>query len=301
MIDVAVFNNRPDILGLNGVQIYPPQLLPIPLFASAVPATISETDFAVSLAAGVPKAFNARLGYELSIGAEVRSKSGETLIPIKFHILEVSNRFMQGLPIVDVKLVRKADGTLAFRADKIQTKTVGGPGEAEAKGEEKECLSFPLLCKWRAIAANGFRGKKGCHGASRPASRPHGGFSPNKASAVAASAKGGRPHPHPHHHHHHKHHSGFQRFLWHAKRMISHILVPVLIGIVAGMGASLLGMIVGQCMVLLYRRYKTGSYKRVPQQEEAEAELPEDEKAMLDDADLPGYDEVVVVDVVEKQ
>lgn len=57
--------------------------------------------------------------------------------------------------------------------------------------------------------------------------------------------------PHHHHHMHHMHHGGWERTV---SRIVRFILVPAVLGVLAGLAASALGMLAGQIVVFLWQR-----------------------------------------------
>lgn len=85
---------------------------------------------------------------------------------------------------------------------------------------------------------------KGCHGRLRP---HHG-------------AGGSAPEPHHHHHagsHHHRHGSMARKVAW----ILAQIVLPILVGVAAGMAASALGMLLGRVIVFFWIRYRRGGRK----------------------------------------
>ena len=93
---------------------------------------------------------------------------------------------------------------------------------------------------------------KGCHGRFRP---HHG-------------AGGSVPKPHHPHHagfHHHRH-GGFSRKI---AAFVNQVVLPILVGVTAGMAACGLGMFLGRVLVFFWIRYRRGGQKAVRHQEEA--------------------------------
>ena len=127
-----------------------------------------------------------------------------------------------------------------------------------------------------------------------------------------------RPHHHPydeydqtnsweHHHHHHGHHdhSHVMNTLY---RIFKQVLVPIAIGIVAGMFVSLMGMIVGHFVVLAYQKAAAAwkGKKMVlssPEGDtgEGEALLYKVEENYRDDVPPPEYDGGEAPEVVEEK
>lgn len=65
-------------------------------------------------------------------------------------------------------------------------------------------------------------------------------------------AEDGRPHPH-HHKHHVPPHGAFAHTF---SRVVRFIVVPAILGVLAGLTASAVGMLVGQAVVFLWQRYR---------------------------------------------
>ena len=62
----------------------------------------------------------------------------------------------------------------------------------------------------------------------------------------------------PHHHHHmnHMHHGQWERTV---HRVVRFIVVPAVLGVLAGLAASALGMLVGQIVVFMWQRFRRSS------------------------------------------
>ena len=181
------------------------------------------------------------------------------------------------------------------------------------------------LAEWRTAASSRLSNLKGscarkiqslCAKLRLPAPLPHGfkGINPHhrpglnrlplkggvpKFSGDATLAPGGKNHPHEPFPGHGRHGWGHGRHGHHgannAVRMIArffkHVMLPIFIGVAAGMAVSGIGMLVGQALVLLWvRARRNGAYQSVGQSEvgrESFEELPKYEEA-------PGYEEVPV-------
>ncbi|KAK3366998.1 hypothetical protein B0T24DRAFT_376259 [Lasiosphaeria ovina] len=183
------------------------------------------------------------LGFGLEVHAPIKdTATGLELIAIDLDIIEIGTVFMDGIPSVHVKLIKQADGRLLVHSiEKSDPVT-------SLSSAPSECVT--VLCRWMAAVHDKIQSMK----ASKP--RPcHG----NKAGAAAAvmpvpeavapaePAQDFEAMPIPHH----RKHSWSQLF----KNIASHILLPVLIGIVAGVSVSLVGMVVGTLIVSLWRRF----------------------------------------------
>ncbi|KAH8907774.1 hypothetical protein BR93DRAFT_565640 [Coniochaeta sp. PMI_546] len=234
------------------------------------------------------------LGYQLSVGQRATNpEDGLALYALDLQIIEVGDAFVDGIPNVHITLVKDiATGALAIGS--VET-TESTTAIATPMDKQAECSTF--MCKWLAIMKDNMAKMKGkpCHGKMR------------------GGAKGPRPH-HEHHHHHKgrpnkmegdaRHHSWGQLF----KNIAHHILLPVAVGIVAGVSVSLIGMMVGTLIVSVWRlffrrpshrrrshsRSHSHSHHKAPKTEVAAAEA-EEKSGLIEHQDPPpSYDEEAV-------
>jgi len=176
-----------------------------------------------------------RLGFGLHVGPSKKDTDGQfELVEVELQIIEVGVAFIDGIPSVKVKLIKDGEGRLLMsQIEKSEPKFLDHPN-----GDAKECTT--MLCKWLAIAREKLKGFKGfghCHG-MKGGMNPHG----------AGEAPHGHPHPQPPQPHHphdpaagHWPPAPYQERRWGKlfKYIAAHILLPVLIGIVAGVSVSL--------------------------------------------------------------
>ena len=286
-------HESPEFLELNGVRIYPDAgRLPQPISAYQVESSASLVDYEASIEGRE----GLLVGYELAIASNPENTN---LVNIHFKVLALNGIFVTGLDSVEMTLIKVDDKIVIAAVDLSPTTRLGeSPSEAEKAGEEKECMTFPLLCKWKSIIREKLAKMRGAFGgcgkgAGRPAPVDH-PVNPDEHSNVGVPPS---HEEHPHHDYHKTHGTGAARFRHIFKTIAVHILAPVLVGIVAGMAASLIGMIVGQLCVFVWRRFyrggKKGQYTSVQQEEDEPREsMNEAEKELLDDRDLPEYEEV---------
>ena len=104
--------------------------------------------------------------------------------------------------------------------------------------------------------------------------------------------------------HHGGHHHGFlHKTLRFARHLFTFVLLPVVVGVIVGMTASAIGMLLGQAVVFLWMKYRRsggrqGAYE-VVQTDDKEDSLP-----AYDEEGLPAYTEdtaVVVADEKEEE
>jgi hypothetical protein len=233
----------------------------------------------------------------------------EELLKLRVSIDSVN---FQPVAVQDVILnaIKRGDGSIAI-------------AEIETANPDAKCKGFPLLCNWRAQAANmlarvrgKIRGKCHKHGktmagpGARISHHQHKHKSPkHHKGSKHAPAPGQPPHrgPMAHHHHHHKmpphgqgrHHSRLACVLRKIGRIALHVVLPILVGLLAGVMAYVLGMLIGTAIVLMWARVRgAGAYAPVALDEadvEAEAVVFEKDGFVDEDAveePLPVYVEV---------
>ncbi|KAH8205635.1 hypothetical protein TruAng_000129 [Truncatella angustata] len=185
------------------------------------------------------------LGYALGTTPVAKSTEDDLeLVQLNLQIIEVGNVFVDGVPSIEVKIIKTPEGGLMIGG--IET----GPSEPLQKtpmDKPEDCTT--MLCRWKAMLSGQmgrFRGH--CGGSRRPShavdeqeedvhQRPHSGHSQ-------------APHGQQHRH----------RFTHLLRNIAMHILLPVAVGVVAGITASILGMLVGTAIVFVWRKlFRSGS------------------------------------------
>ncbi|KAF7716449.1 Uncharacterized protein PECH_003855 [Penicillium ucsense] len=280
MLDFSIEDN---LLLANGRQIFPP-VDPGPLRAvqELQDGQISE-----------PMA----LGYALEMmPLETNDKdAGSDLYDVRLTILDLE-RHPVPVDTVAVTLLQAPDGELFIAKTKIEPTVPPSSDLSWKKCDGKvACLrelaiarvrGLLAAAKGRVAAAAGKAGRKGCHGKHNPM-KGMGAFSEFEKE----HHRGG----HRHHHHHHHPHGAFVRT---CRRIIHFIIIPALVGILAGVAASSIGMLIGQAVVFMWRRYRVGQ----PQEHKASWEQGEscEKQSLIEDSvevseqdDLPQYTESV--------
>lgn len=153
----------------------------------------------------------------------------------------------------------------------------------------------------------GLKKLKGCH-KFRPFHKAPAAVNtePTRVEIPAAESKpeqvaqqGHQPHKSFDAHTHHRHHR-VGLFLHLMKRVALHFFVPILIGIGAGIMASILGMLVARLIVIVYRHIRNRKQTAYIVLAQGEAQITEGSKVLVNEA-LPSYDETEVeVVVMEK-
>ncbi|KAL2062203.1 hypothetical protein VTL71DRAFT_6469 [Oculimacula yallundae] len=257
----ASSDNGPDRLMLDGVQIYPvdpTQTFMEPLTAAQMVKNADET---------WKYASNPKLGYSLAIGGSAGSSEDHLhLVAVHLEIIEVANKFVSGIPTIDLQLLETPSGKLM----------IGKSDVTAAINSSGECTT--LLCKWRAIVADRVAAlKKGCGGSKRP--------TPQVRPIHEPTHHFNRPHAKPHGWRHHHRQGTFTRIL---RGIVLHILVPVLIGVMVGITASLIGMVVGQIVISVWRMlFRRGQNYNEVNQEEVDEESIDDSKVLLESQGPP--------------
>lgn len=238
-----------------------------------------------------PKAVEQQLGFSLQIQPTQTNDDVLDLIIVDLQIIEVGSIFVDSLPNVRVHLIKSPENELLIAKIEQTASSQSNNGE--------ECTT--ILCKWRAIIAAQLAKMKmqGCAG--------------------MLGHKAGHSGHHGQHHgqnpgqmsHRHRHQHGWALLF---RKLTSHIILPVLVGIVAGVTVSILGMLVGTILVGLWRKVVRGQsffpshtcrrfgrsthrhHHKAPQQEAALAEEKSALMAAQEDDELPpppSYEEEV--------
>lgn len=230
-----------------------------------------------------------KLGFGLQVQPVAKNSDGVELISLDLQIVEVGTTFIYGIPSVHILLLKDSAGSLAIgsiEATESQT-PASTPMDTQA-----ECATW--LCKWMAhlkgkisqMKGKHCGGKKGGGDSSRPKHHEH--------------PHGDRPEKLEHHGHHR---SWGQLF----KNIAAHILLPVAIGIVAGVSVSLIGMMVGTLIISIWRvffrrscarhthcpiQFRTHSHHKSSKHE---ADVAEEKSGLMDHQDPPPtYEEEAV-------
>jgi len=184
------------------------------------------------------------LGFSLQTLPAIKNQDGQLeLIELDLQIIEVAGDFVNGIPNLRIKLVKTSGSDdepsklWIASVDKTDSQTNKQQENAPSPldGQEEECAT--MMCKWLAIMKDKFSKFKPGTGCHKPAFFAPGGMSKGIGETEQTEApqmeEPSRP-PFPHHRYHHRHSWG-QLF----RNIVSHILLPVAIGIIAGVSVSL--------------------------------------------------------------
>jgi hypothetical protein len=208
---------------LNGFEVYPNA----DPWHGDLAATVESTD---------RESTKQKLGYSLTIAPEAVDKdSYMELLDVELRVIEVGNRFVDSVPVVNVRLIKAPSGEVViFEVDTTSAKASGCKSMA-CHAKEVMADAFTAL--------KGFRPFKNCHG------QPHHGkgksHHKSRPNQVQTHDDLEAPHKRPHHPHsrpqsqhhfggHHRHEWG--RLL---TTIAAQIFLPVLMGITAGVGVAL--------------------------------------------------------------
>lgn len=272
------------VLNLNGAQLYPPPFnnLVAPFSTYQVHSDLDLAQLKEHPELASPALRISALRYTVQ-SAQTVDASGADIIPLTFHIEELEGQKVN-VPSLDINLLKDSEGRLIILSvDTLSAKTEDvGPKEEESK----ECMEWPLLCKWKSIVAEKVHRMKssmakGCH-------RGHGKLShPDRPK-------------HPHHGHHGHH--GHRHNRWHKFHRVLNIIIPVVIGIGVGMATYVLGWAIGAVIALAWFTFRgsRNQYNIVVQDEE-QADKDTEKQVYQGEAELeapPAYEsadkEVVV-------
>lgn len=279
MVQSFNFSVEGGVLLANGDQIFPPP----PVRVNAVQRR--ELDGKES--EPIP------LGHLLEVMPQA-TPSEEPVIElstVRFTVLD-----LDGHPIpvntIAIVLIRDPAGELFIVNTGIEETTPNRLSWRQCRGRPR-CLRKLLFSRIRALIAaaktrmlemgSKVSGFKGCHGGpTLPINEPeHGRFSfpapPAHSDDEQPSVWKGTHHGHARPHHR----AGWERTF---SRVVRFVVVPAALGVLAGLAASALGMLVGQAIVFLWLRYRRSG----PEQSAVQMEQGTDsEKQALMTDDLP--------------
>lgn len=235
------------IIELNGVRLYPPSFdsIPQPIPVYQVRADIPLTDIRANIGKYTDKPLRIS-AYALEIDPSVTGSAGDELVPMTLQLSSLEAHHI-AVPALSVKLIKHPEGEIS-----IMPITTAAPihGTKPQQGD-KECQSWPVLCKWRAMISDRIQSMKG------GLNKVKGGCMKGRPNGAVKgeSEQGERPerlpgHRRPHHGHgphgimrHHR--SGpLARFF----QTIGRIMIPIVIGISIGAFTYAMGWLLG-CII----------------------------------------------------
>ncbi|EHK44397.1 uncharacterized protein TrAtP1_008939 [Trichoderma atroviride] len=215
------------------------------------------------------------LGYSLSVLPRAKDEEQQLeLVDVKLRVIEVGHRFVDDIPVVKVGLIKAVTGDIVISDMQLMA------------APEMPCTT--MWCR----AKQAVKGFGGCHRKG-----PHG---PEEANHPPPP-----PHHKPHHHgrpHHHEPEDWNTQRDWRrlVRNVASHIVLPVLMGITAGVGVAFLAMFLCSVVYRISMFVRGGAQRRswcphhrrnstqFPSAEEEKRGLLEDEEAQ-DSTPAPAY------------
>lgn len=180
-----------------------------------------------------------------------------SLIPVEVTILKM-NEIPVKVDTIALKLIKTPQDSYAIvQTEQIPFETT--PGAETCKGARPWAL-----CRVRAIIADKVR--KVVEASKEKVNKVHGWVKDKTSGCGNHRNSSGRPHPHGRHprpphwiqrHGHHNHR--FSQLSHTIHQTLRFFVVPALLGIIGGLAASAIGMLVGQAIVFLwFRTYRNG-------------------------------------------
>ncbi|KHN98844.1 uncharacterized protein MAM_03306 [Metarhizium album ARSEF 1941] len=165
-----------------------------------------------------------RLGYSLAIAPEVMDlDTYMQLLDVELHVIEVGNQFVDGIPVVNVKLFKAPSGEIAIAEVDTTSAEMSGCTSMACTAREAMAEIFKAL--------QGFNPFKDCLGRLRnDTTEAHQNSDPSRPQSDDAAddqPSGG------------KHRQQWGRFI---TNIAAHIFLPVLMGITAGVCVALFAM-----------------------------------------------------------
>lgn len=222
-----------DRLLVNGFELYPnPDPFTSPLSA---PQVLEISDMAMR-GAKKSNANDQKLGYRLQVYP--LAKDGEEsqfieVIGVDLQVIEVGDAFVDGIPLVKVLLGKKGDDLAIMEANTFESTASVDPAA--------ECTTW--LCRFRAAVAKKLSTfKKPC-----PGKIAH-GFHGMPHHGMPHHGEDHGEHPHVHFSHP-AHAPGVLRTLM---MIVTHVVFPIMLGVIVGVSAGLLTMTLISASLSMY-------------------------------------------------
>jgi hypothetical protein len=245
-------------LTLNGFELYP----------NADPWH-GDLSASVVRATGYEK--NQRLGYSLFVEPEGMDQSQQLeVIGVELRVIEVGNRFIDGIPSIQIKLVKAPTQEILIGSLDMKERTPSGCRSAWCRARERLDKAMKGFggCRKPSRLTQGFH-----HGPQRTHHRPH-------SPQWMANGSG------PHHQWSHL-----------IRNLASHIFLPILMGITAGFGVAIFAMCLCRLVIRLtgfVHGDRQTAFIRCPRRRTAHVHQEvarDEEKAALMEEDEPHQDD----------
>jgi len=220
-------------------------------------------------------------------------KEGLSLIPVDFTVLAIDRRPVK-VNTISLKLIQPPHGGLVI----VHTEEI--PFERTPGAETCEGARPWSMCRLKAIFMARLKSMKE---ATKDKTEQVQGWVKQKTGCGNGQGRHGFwRHPHPPHageHHPHRHHGHHGHHEHHRVGNMLHstfrfFVIPAILGIIGGLAASAIGMLVGQAIVLIWVRAYRNSQRGPLHVVEEEVTVETDEKDELmkpEDEPLPAYED----------
>ncbi|KAH8702434.1 hypothetical protein BGW36DRAFT_372851 [Talaromyces proteolyticus] len=236
-----------------------------------------------------------KLGFALVALPVAPPEDGLELMQIRFSPLDIEGH-PAPLDTISLAMIKTASGDLFIARTDIEPPAGEDDHESwEQCNGDIRCLRRLVLLRIHALFQSAkahmmnlkskiLHANKGCHGKPRIAHLKHGHHGEADAGELRHPGHrwGANGHQHPHHRH------GWRRTV---SRIVRFIVIPAVLGVLAGLTASAIGMLVGQLIVFVWMRYRRSTTSRSTSTLE-QGTTSEKYGLMVEDApeeDLPPY------------
>lgn len=255
---------------LNGFELYPH-------------ADPWHGDLAAPVASADGEMSRQKLGYSLAVVPEAMGKgSSLQLLDVELRVIEVGDRFVDRVPAVNVKLFKAPSKEIIIADVDTAPSKVSGCNSMACHAKEVMADAFK--------AFKGFRPYKNCHGRphhsqDKDKALPHGhGGTWNRPQSQDQAVGDGNQQPHPHRHRLLRHGRELSRLV---AGIAAQILLPVLMGITAGVGVALLVMGVCSLFFQLAASVRGRRVRRLAALGVREEASASEKARLMDEAELP--------------
>ncbi|KAH7175486.1 hypothetical protein EDB81DRAFT_770047 [Dactylonectria macrodidyma] len=245
-------------LMLNGFELYP----------NADPW---QGDLSAAVVRGNGRSKDRRLGYGLSVRPEGMDEEQQMeIIAVGLLVIEVGDRFVEGVPLVQVKLIKAPNGEILIGS--IDMAGFEGLVDVPEQCSSLWCSVHAMIeGAWKSVKSTfkskgcgGMRGHGHGHGHGHKSHHNGHGNAGEEADSVQVGEKHGHHGEHKSHHHHHS---------WSiVKHITSYVFLPVLIGITAGVGVAMLAMFLGTLAMRVMRLIR-GERQEAPMYTDCERKI----------------------------
>ena len=239
--------------------------------------------------------------YKLSFALErlepIRSKNEEEMvIPVRFTVLAVGGQSVK-VDTVSIDLLKTGEDLVVMTVGTIPFNATPGANTCDEANSWSLCRLAAIVRSRVSVMMAKANKWSGCH--------KKGPF-----GHIGGKKHGGKHGKHGKYGKHHRQHSQAQHYGHMIHQTLRFFVIPALLGVIGGLMASAVGMIIGQIIVALWTRFGRGGKKGNASQRAqlVEVMLVEDEKDALLDSELPPqyevppqYQDIEAVAVEEKQ